>query len=271
MGYWEERQAATQAALTKKSIEQVEDKVAMYYNKAQYNIIGQFRETYNRVLLSIAEGREPTPADLYKLDTYWKMQADVARELEKLGKVQAGILNRAFVMQYQQIYDSLAVQGEAHYTQLDTKAIESMINSIWCADGKSWSERIWENTERLHQSLNDNLLDCLLTGKNPDFLKGMLMDSFNVSYNRADMLVRTEMAHIQIKAAQDRYLDSGVEFVQVWADKDERQCKVCGNLHTNVYRVGEKLPIPAHPNCRCSILPVVDYYKSPIALIKSGK
>ena len=132
-----------------------------------------------------------------------------------------------------------------------------MINNIWCADGKHWSSRVWDNTARLQETLNQNLIDCLVTGRNPDYLKGLLMNSFNVSYNRADMLVRTEMAHIQTQAAEQRYLDAGVEYVQVWADYDERRCEVCGNLHEKMYRVGEKLPIPAHPNCRCCIIPVV--------------
>lgn len=257
MGYWEDRQAETQAALTKKNIAQVERQVAKYYADTQRKIIGQFQQTYNHILSSIEAGRQPTPADLYKLDTYWKMQAEVAGELRKLGDKQAQILNNAFIMQYQQIYEATALPSQAHYTQLDTQAVESMINNIWCADGKHWSSRVWENTSRLQETLNQNLIDCLVTGRNPDYLKGLLMDSFNVSYSRADMLVRTEMAHIQTQAAEQRYTDAGVELVQVWADYDERRCEVCGNLHEKVFRLGEKLPIPAHPNCRCCIIPVI--------------
>ena len=36
-------------------------------------IIKQFEETYNNVILSVEDGKEPTPADLYKLDKYWQM------------------------------------------------------------------------------------------------------------------------------------------------------------------------------------------------------
>lgn len=258
MGYWEDRQAEVQAAVTKKNVAQVERQIGKYYADTQRKIIGQFQQTYNHILSSIADGREPTPADLYKLDTYWKMQAEVAGELQKLGNKQAQILHNAFVMQYGAIYEATAVQGEAHYNLLDTDAVEQMINNIWCADGKHWSSRVWENTAQLQETLNQDLIDCLVTGRNPNFLKERLMQSFNVSYNRADMLVRTEMAHIQIKAAEQRYIDAGVNYIEIWADKDERQCEVCGKLHKRIYRVGEKLPIPAHPNCRCSVLPVIE-------------
>ena len=257
MGYWEERQAETQAALTKKSVEQTERQIAKYYADTQRKIIGQFQQTYNHILSSIEDGREPTPADLYKLDTYWKMQAEITAELTKLGDKQAKILSNAFIMQYQNIYESTAIKGEATYTQLNLKAAQDMIDSIWCADGKHWSSRIWDNTAKLQETLNQNLIDCLVAGRNPVYLKEQLMATFGVSYSRADMLVRTEMAHIQVKAAQQRYEDAGIEYVEIWADEDERRCEICGKLHMSVYKANEKLPIPAHPNCRCSVIPVV--------------
>lgn len=258
MGYWEERQAATQAALTKKGVAQTEKQIAKYYADTQRKIIGQFQQTYNRILSSMEEGRAPTPADLYKLDTYWQMQGQITAELTRLGEKQAKILSNAFVMQYKNIYESIALYGEGHYNKLDLQAVNGMVNSIWCADGKNWSSRVWENTAHLQEMLNQNLIDCLVAGRNPNYLKQALMDCFNVSFGRADTLVRTEMAHIQTEAAKQRYLDAGVQYVEVWADKDERQCEHCGKLHKQVFPIGEKLPIPAHPKCRCTLLPVID-------------
>ena len=81
MGYWEERQAKTQAKLTAKTIKETEEQLKKYYRSSMERIIGQFEQTYNKVLLSIEDGREPTPADLYKLDSYWKMQGQLKNEL----------------------------------------------------------------------------------------------------------------------------------------------------------------------------------------------
>jgi hypothetical protein len=71
-------------------------------------------------------------------------------------------------------------------------------------------------------------------------------------------LARTELAHIQTQAARQRYEDTGIEYVEIWADKDERRCEVCGKLHQKRYPVGAQIPIPAHPRCRCTIVPVVE-------------
>ena len=132
-----------------------------------------------------------------------------------------------------------------------------MINAIWCADGKTWSSRIWGNTEKLQQALNDSLIECVATGKKPSQLKKILQEQFNVSYNRADSLVRTEMAHIQVQASATRYKDYGIEQVEVFVDEDEKTCPICAKHEGERYFITQKMPVPFHPRCRCAVIPVV--------------
>jgi SPP1 gp7 family putative phage head morphogenesis protein len=256
--YWFERTAKTQARLTEKNVLQTEKQLKKYYSQSMEKIIGQFEKTYNKVLSSIAEGREPTPADLYKLDAYWKMQGQLKEELQKMGEYQMVLFSEQFTQQYMSIYESFALQGQVAYTTIDTATAQQMINHIWCADGKSWSNRIWTNTDLLQQTLNDGLIECVVTGKKTGDLKKILQERFDVSYNNADSIVRTEMAHIQTQASKQRYLDYGIQEVEVWADKDERRCDVCGKLHQKRYPINAQMPIPAHPRCRCCIVPVIN-------------
>lgn len=245
--YWAERTAKTQERLTSKSIKDTEKQLKKYYKSSMEKILGQFQEVYLKLFLSISEGREPTPADLYKLDKYWQLQGQLKVELQKLGDKQAALMSKQFEDQYINIYNALALQDSGMFSEVDRETAHQMINQIWCADGQSWSNRIWTNTDKLQQALNDNLINCVLTGKKTTQLKQILQEQFAVSYNRADSIVRTEMAHIQTQAAQQRYKDYGVQEVEVWADEDERRCDVCGKLHKTRYQVGAALPIPAHP------------------------
>lgn len=214
-GYWAKRTAQTQEKLTSKSVDATNKQMRKYYQRTFNKILGHFEQTYNKLLLSIEEGREPTPADLYKLDTYWKMQGQVAKELQALGDTQVELLSKKFVQQYQTIYDGLALKGEAAFNTIDSEMAKQMINQIWCADGKSWSNRIWKNTELLQQALNDNLIECVVAGKKTSELKKLLQEQFGASYSRAERLVRTEMAHIQTQAAKQRYKDYGIEEVEI--------------------------------------------------------
>ena len=258
MSYWQDRQAKTQAALTAKNIRETETQLRRYYKRTMDSIIGQFEATYNKILLSIEDGKQPTPADLYKLDTYWKQQAQIAAELNKLGDKQANLFSKKFMDEWHNIYEAVAAKDDLYFSEVSFENAKQMINQIWCADGKSWSSRVWGNTALLQQELNDNLIECLLAGRKTSELKQKLQERFNVSYNRADSIVRTEIAHIQTQAAKQRYEDAGVKEVEVWADEDERRCDVCGKLHQKRFPVGANMPIPAHPRCRCCIIPVVD-------------
>ena len=255
--WWDDRQIETQQRLTDKSIAETEKQLTKYYLSAQEKIIGQFELTYNKILSRIEDGKEPTPADLYKLDTYWQMQAQLKAELEKLGNKETELLNRKFIEQFQQIYESIALKDNLYFGTIDYQTAQQLINTIWCADGQTWSGRVWGSVDKLQQALNDSLLDCLITGRNPRYLKEQLMRDFNVGYKQADTLVRTEMAHIQTTAAQQRYKNAGVKEVEVLADPDERRCDICADLHRTRHPINGKMPIPAHPRCRCCIKPVI--------------
>lgn len=258
MTYWIDRNRRAQDKLTRKSIADTEEQLREYYSRSMNKVIEQFEATYNKILATVAEGRQPTPADLYKLDSYWQMQGQLQQELQRLGGRQAVLLGKQFTQQFLSVYEAIAIPGQSAFTQIDTQIAQQMINQIWCADGKTWSQRIWDNTDRLREALNEQLISCLVTGKKPSELKKILQEEFNVSYYRADSLVRTEMSHIQTQAAQKRYTDYGIQEVEVWADEDERRCEVCGRLHQKRYPIGATMPIPAHPNCRCTIIPVVE-------------
>lgn len=258
MEYWIERNRKAQQALTNKSIKATERQLKKYYSNAMVKIIGQFEQTYNKVLSSIDEGREPTPADLYKLDTYWQMQGQLRQELQKLGDKQITLLSKNFELHWFDIYYSIAVPGETAFSTIDNELVQQMINQIWVADGTSWSQRIWNNTSKLQEALNEGLLNILVTGKKTSELKKTLQEQFGVSYSRADALVRTETAHIQTQAAQKRYEDYGMKEVEVWVDEDERTCPICSKLEGKRIPIHGTMPIPAHPKCRCCIIPVVD-------------
>lgn len=259
INYWDkDRFAQAQTNLTNKSIKQIEKQMKKYYAKTMKHVTEDFEATYIKLLDAVEEGRDPTPADLYKLDKYWQMQGQMRAELQKLGDKQITALSKAFEANFFEIYYSIAIPGADAYNTIDSSMVEQLINHIWVADGKSWSQRIWDNTNKLAETLNEELVNCVVTGKKTSDLKKMLQDRFSVSYSASDSLVRTELAHIQTQAAEQRYKDYGVEQVEIWADKDERRCEVCGKLHQTRYAVGAPVPIPAHPRCRCCIVPVID-------------
>lgn len=257
MKYWAKRNLETSQKLTAKSEKDIEKQLIKYYRAAADDVVNQFVATYDKLLLTLGEGKAPTPADLYKLDKYWQMQSQLQKELQKLGDKQYNLFFKQFTNQYLSIYNALALPSQDTFATMDREAAEQLIQQVWCVDGKNWSQRIWKNTDKLQQTLNDRLLETVITGKPSAALRKTLMEDFNASYRNADRIVRTELAHIQTQAAQKRYQDYGIEYVQIWADEDERRCEVCGEHHKELIPVNGIMPVPFHANCRCCIIPVV--------------
>lgn len=265
MNYWAQRMAQSQTALSNKNIKQINKQLSKYYQSAAKRVIEDFESTYNKLLAQMGEDKQPTPADLYKLDKYWQMQGQMRQELRRLGEKQIATLTKMFEISFFDIYYSIAVEGAQAFNTIDSAAALQLINGIWCADGKSWSERIWKNTDLLAERLNSELIHCVAAGKKTTELKRMLQEGFGVSHSRADALVRTEIAHIQTQAAAQRYKDYGLEKYEILGNDDDS----CGNHSIDCHEmdgkvflysemvVGTNAP-PFHPRCKCCIVPVVE-------------
>ena len=269
--YWRNRLLETQRKWTDKDIDIINKIINSYYRTAMINIIKEFEAVYDKVLAQAEEGKQITPADLYKLDKYYQMQAQLQDTLQKLGDRTCEVLAKKFGQEYKHIYSELGVDTEGKkikasksdkaFATIDAQGAKHIANQIWAADGKSWSERVWKNLGDLQRTLNEGLIDCVITGKKTTQLKKQLMERFSVSYNRAETLVRTEMAHVETQAALDRYKSSGTEKVRIVVDPDERTCDVCAKWDDKTINIfeaqtGKNIP-PFHPNCRCAIAPVV--------------
>ena len=255
--YWQRRIEKNLINLSDKTIKDINKQLLKYYGGAMERVIRDFESVYNKLLATVEEGKEPTPADLYKLDKYWEAQAQLRKELQRLGDKEKVLYSKVFEAHYYEVYNGIALPGNKAFNTVDKEVVNQVINGIWVADGKQWSQRIWENTERLAQTLNEELVHIVATGKKDSDLKKALQERFGVSYHRAETLTRTEVAHIQTEAAKQRYKDYGIEYVEVLVDPDERTCDLCKKLIGKKWKVTDPPPLPVHPNERCCLVPVL--------------
>lgn len=256
--YWANRIQKNQEIIEGKTIQSINQQLQKYYVRASERVIADFDATYNKILKSVEGGREPTPADLYKLDRYWKAQGIMQKELNALGNKTINTLLSNFIKHYYSIYNSIALPGEPIFEPVNRDVVIQLINQIWVADGKQWSQRVWDNTSRLAETLNEELIHIVATGKQRDELEKILMNRFDVSFRRAQTLVRTEVAHIQIEASRRRYEDYGIEYVEVLTADDGHVCPLCQELNGKRFKTNQTPPLPVHPNERCCLIPVVN-------------
>jgi len=119
-------------------------------------------------------------------------------------------------------------------------------------------------------------------------VKNQIKVKANTSMSAAERIARTEMVRSYNSAAETRYKQTGVKYV-VWQasrrrageQPDERTCEVCTALHGRIVPVGKPFaklkgkeilrPPDPHPNCRCTIRPIIiDQQKEKIR-VKAAK
>lgn len=92
-----------------------------------------------------------------------------------------------------------------------------------------------------------------------------IMETAAMSKSRAQMIVRTETMRAVNAGVKARYKTEGVHYVEWLAALDERTCEVdlgfpggeagCGGLDGAVFLIDKAPACPAHPNCRCTLIP----------------
>ena len=118
------------------------------------------------------------------------------------------------------------------------------------------------NKRVLQQKLEEGLVDCVARGLPKDQVVSELCGlSYDGNRYCADRIVRTELTRIQNQAAKDTYEAAGVDYYEYLAVEDDRTSEECAELNGKQFRfcnavVGVNFP-PMHPNCRCTIIPLV--------------
>ena len=142
----------------------------------------------------------------------------------------------------------------------DLQGMLRAMDTAW--SGRNYSARIWRNTDQLAQMLEDEIEAAFLSGKSVRRMANVIMDRFGVGYRAAECLVRTETSYVQNQTAAQSYRDAGCTEYEILTASDRRTCRRCAAQNGKRYpftamQPGENAP-PFHPNCRCTILPVVE-------------
>ena len=180
----------------------------------------------------------------------------VQSELASLGVKENRLFDERLVKLYK---DNCEIIGKQFSLANDirTKDVLSIVKTDWVGDGENYSDRIWKDKRRLAETIQEELTECVSLGKSPDKFTKVLMERFNVSYNNARRLARTEMAHVYNQSTLDKYRQAGVDKVQILETDDARTCEECRKLNKKIYPIDTVPLLPIHPQCRGTYLAVI--------------
>lgn len=145
---------------------------------------------------------------------------------------------------------------------IDQNRLEKIISKPWAADGKNFSDRIWQNKTKLTNELHTELTQMCMLGKPPDTAIKNIAKSMNTSKVNAGRLVMTESAYFASAAQKDSFEDLDVEQFEIVATLDSHTSEICQEMDGKVfpmkdYEPGVTAP-PFHVWCRSTTVPYFD-------------
>lgn len=148
--------------------------------------------------------------------------------------------------------------------------IKAVLDKPW--SGANFSERLWTNTDKLAQTVKQEIVNGMIQGINLKTMSKRVSERFEIAKkNDVERLLRTEVNYVLNQATLDGYKEAGIEKYEFSATLDSRTSQICSELHGEVFEikkiaVGLNYP-PMHPRCRSTTIPIIDYEN----LIKQGR
>ena len=150
--------------------------------------------------------------------------------------------------------------------QIDERKLQKIISKPWAADGKTFSDRVWQSKTTMVNELHQQLTRTIIQGKAPDeairtLSKYVADKTKNVKY-AAGRLVMTEQAFISSAAQKDAFNDLDVEEFEIVATLDSHTSEICQNMDGQHFPMknfepGVTAP-PFHVWCRSTTVPYFD-------------
>ena len=148
--------------------------------------------------------------------------------------------------------------------------IKAVLDRPW--SGANFSERLWGNTDKLAQTVKQEIVNGMIQGINLQTMTKRVSERFETAKkNDVERLLRTEVNYTLNQATLDGYKEAGIEKYEFSATLDSRTSQICSELNGEIFEikkiaVGLNYP-PMHPRCRSTTIPIVDYE----SLIKQGR
>lgn len=210
----------------------------------------------------LIENMDDTGVIVLSPEMQFAIKNSVVTELQDLPEYErkfiADLLDEGYKSAAAKTATALGFKGS--YNLVRQEMVDRAINTI--IDGKNFSSRVWDNTDKLANRIYNDVLECVKTGKRPNAIAKQIKDDFGSSAYQAKRLVQTELARVVNDAQLDIYRDSGVvQKVMYTATLEENTCDYCADLDGKYFDFDDAPKIPAHPNCRCCYIPIVDGHR----------
>lgn len=186
------------------------------------------------------------------------INAVASKERDEIDKTMRKVYESSY---HHAVYEAARMSGlDLQTGPIDEGALETILKKKW--SGQNYSERVWNNTQKVADAIKEELMIGALTGKTEKEMTDSINEQFLSGRNNARRLVRTESSYIHNEAHFQAYKDYGIEEYRFVATLDLRTSQICRERDGSVYRVNDKKigvnAPPMHPWCRSTTIMNLD-------------
>lgn len=186
------------------------------------------------------------------------INAIASKERDAIDKTMRQVYESSY---HHAVYEAARMSGlDLQTGPIDEGALETILKKKW--SGQNYSERVWNNTQKVADAIKEELMIGALTGKTEKEMTDSINEQFLSGRNNARRLVRTESSYIHNEAHFQAYKDYGIEEYRFVATLDLRTSQICRERDGSVYRLNDKKigvnAPPMHPWCRSTTIMNLD-------------
>lgn len=189
--------------------------------------------------------------------------------LEQLGKTIDSECRRLYQAQNKAVTSALETVAEDSYyhsifnlqqqtglgfsfAEFSRRDADRILRHNWY--GQNYSQRIWNDLDKLAGQLKQELMISTLTGRSNEKTMRVFRERFGVNAYCARRIVRTESAYVANAAQRSAYDEAGIDRYRFVATLDSKTSEECAELDGKIFAVSEakagtNYP-PMHPLCR---------------------
>lgn len=245
----------------------LEREIAAYYKRYGEDNIVKYADLFKKlpdsdIMLLIQrmdefEKKYPEYADLmpiresiYKLNRLEGLQQSIRLQQRELG----AITNRELKEHLASLaYKSTGAADKIMGLAVNSSAMKLFSGTAWSGES-DFSQRIWQNTDKLADYLNNDIANGFARGDSYErLIKNVRSRFINVAKNDAYRLIYTEGTYVMNESSAAVFEKDFEDYEFQVADNNA--CSVCKALNGKKFKFSQRVPgrnfPPMHPWCRC--------------------
>lgn len=233
------------------------------YESVREDLRQQLRTIERRIKTARANGETLSSSWLYRERRIKELVDQVNGEIERFGQTVAEITarnQRAAITiardQAREILETMAEPIPNVGSMLPTRTLETAVGLM--GDGSPiyayWAENV---APAVAEALKKELIRAISTGADFRSVARNLMKAGDIVRRRALMIARTEVQRVRRETTRAIYQEND-DVIEGWewvAAKSIRTCAACLALDGRQFKLKDEFP--QHPNCRCTLIPVI--------------